>query len=120
MPAPWTAAQDAIASDGQPAAVWRRDQEILLVESTTSQEQKLGRGVQPWLAANDQGLYAVWLGIVPAISISWPQVTTGPQSWPARRRSSCRRHIDKPRHRRLGDRRSRTFFNQGDDNSSLG
>src|SRR6185369_15153510 len=51
----------AITSSGQPAAVWRRDQEIFLTNSNTSHEQKLGRGMQPWLAANDQGLYAVWL-----------------------------------------------------------
>ncbi len=55
----------AIAPGGQPAAVWRRDQAVFLTADQPTSERRIGAGLQPWLAANGQGLYAVWLGARP-------------------------------------------------------
>lgn len=55
----------AIGPNSRPAAVWRRNHDVFLSAQEPSQEQKLDRGLQPWLAANDQGLYAVWLSARP-------------------------------------------------------
>jgi len=41
--------------------VWRRDQEILLTDGEHHKERRLGMGMQPWVAADQHGLYAVWL-----------------------------------------------------------
>ena len=51
----------AITSDGQLTAIWRRDRHVYLTANRSSEEQKLGTGLQPWLAATDRGLYSVWI-----------------------------------------------------------
>jgi hypothetical protein len=43
------------------AAVWRRDKEVFLTAGKSSNEGKLGRGLQPWATSNRQGMYAVWI-----------------------------------------------------------
>jgi BNR repeat-like domain len=51
----------AVNSKGEIAAVWRRDKEIFATAIEPSNEQKLGAGVQPWVAANKRGVYSVWI-----------------------------------------------------------
>ena len=34
---------------------------MFLTASKSSEERKLGHGLQPWAAANRQGVYAVWI-----------------------------------------------------------
>jgi BNR repeat protein len=51
----------AVARDGKLAAAWRRDKEVFLTASKSSEERKLGDGLQPWAAANKRGIYAVWI-----------------------------------------------------------
>jgi hypothetical protein len=51
----------AIGPDNVPATTWRRDRDVFLTTKDPSQERKLGRGLQPWLAAADRGLFAVWI-----------------------------------------------------------
>jgi hypothetical protein len=55
----------AIGPDRQPATVWRRDKEVFISTKPLAVEQSLGRGLQPWLAANKEGLYTVWLSARP-------------------------------------------------------
>jgi hypothetical protein len=43
------------------AAVWRRDQDVILTRGRLADEQQLGVGQQPWLAADRDGIYAAWL-----------------------------------------------------------
>lgn len=43
------------------AAAWRRDNTVFLTSSTSGNEQVLGLGEQPWLAATEAGPYAVWV-----------------------------------------------------------
>ena len=51
----------AVDGAGQLAAVWRRDSDIFLVQTSPAQERQLGEGQQPWIAADKSGVYAVWL-----------------------------------------------------------
>jgi hypothetical protein len=51
----------AVTEEGKIAAIWRRDKEVYLTANQASDEQHLGNGLQPWLAANSRGLYSVWL-----------------------------------------------------------
>ena len=50
----------AIGPKGSVATIWRRDQDVF-ISSQRPSEHKLGRGLQPWLAANDRDVYSVWL-----------------------------------------------------------
>ncbi len=49
------------APHGDIATIWRRDDQILLTADAPADEQRLGTGLQPWLAADQQKIYAVWL-----------------------------------------------------------
>jgi hypothetical protein len=50
----------AVAGD-QISSVWRRDKSLYLTTSESSEEQLLGPGEQPWIAATKGGSYIVWL-----------------------------------------------------------
>ena len=47
--------------NGKIAAAWRRDKDVFLTANQPSDERMLGTGVQPWVAADEQRLYSVWL-----------------------------------------------------------
>lgn len=52
----------AIAVAGnQVSSVWRRDKSLFLSTSASNEEQLLGPGEQPWIAATKKGPYIVWL-----------------------------------------------------------
>lgn len=51
----------AAMATGKIFTVWRRDQEILLTDGGLHKERSIGMGMQPWVAANWQRVYAVWL-----------------------------------------------------------
>jgi hypothetical protein len=57
----------AITASGRIATAWRRDKDVFLTADTPSSEQKLGTGLQPWLAAGRLGLYTVWLAERPGV-----------------------------------------------------
>lgn len=46
---------------GKIATAWRRDKQVFLVTNQPADERMLGTGVQPWLAADKQRAYSVWL-----------------------------------------------------------
>lgn len=48
-------------SGGALATVWRRKNEVFLTRAMDDEEQSLGAGEQPWLAATPAGPAAVWL-----------------------------------------------------------
>jgi hypothetical protein len=52
----------AISPSGKISAVWRRDDEVFLTKSGLFKEERLGVVMQPWAAADQRQLYAVWLG----------------------------------------------------------
>jgi len=51
----------ATSAKGKIIAVWRRDHEVFLTGGGYLKEQRLGIGMQPWVAADQRQLYAVWL-----------------------------------------------------------
>jgi hypothetical protein len=51
----------AASPTGDIAAIWRRDRDVFLKVGRTTSERRLGAGMQPWLAADQQRLFAVWL-----------------------------------------------------------
>ncbi|HTN77998.1 MAG TPA: sialidase family protein, partial [Pirellulaceae bacterium] len=51
----------AVTARGERFTTWRRDKQVLLTRDDSPQEQLLGNGVQPWLAALPAGPYVVWL-----------------------------------------------------------
>jgi BNR repeat-like domain len=51
----------AISAKGKTSTVWRRDDEVFLSYGGYVNERRLGMGMQPWAAATQQRLYAVWL-----------------------------------------------------------
>jgi hypothetical protein len=51
----------AASASGEVFAIWRRENDIILSTSSDSNERRIGRGTQPWLATNKHGVYAVWL-----------------------------------------------------------
>jgi hypothetical protein len=53
----------AIAAAGPDgvSTVWRREKTVYFTDATSSREQTLGEGVQPWAARSRRGLYSVWL-----------------------------------------------------------
>jgi hypothetical protein len=51
----------AVGRDGRLAAAWQRDKEVFLTANKSSEERQLGHGLQPWAAANEHGIYAVWI-----------------------------------------------------------
>jgi hypothetical protein len=46
---------------GKVATAWRREQTVFLLADAGADEQSLGTGEQPWIAATAQGPYVVWL-----------------------------------------------------------
>ncbi|MDE2507074.1 MAG: exo-alpha-sialidase [Planctomycetota bacterium] len=50
----------AVAPGGRVATIWMRDGAVFEAEPNQN-EHRLARGVQPWLAANRDGVYRVWL-----------------------------------------------------------
>jgi hypothetical protein len=51
----------AMSASGHVMTVWRRDNEVFLTDGGFPNEQRLGIGMQPWVAADQHRLYAVWL-----------------------------------------------------------
>lgn len=51
----------AVAAKGKLVSVWRREHEVFLTDGGLLKEKRLGVGMQPWVAANRKGTYAVWL-----------------------------------------------------------
>jgi hypothetical protein len=50
----------AATTKGEVFTTWRRDSAVFLSTSTAN-EQRLGAGEQPWIAATDRGPFVVWL-----------------------------------------------------------
>ena len=50
----------AVSPKGAIFTAWRRDSDIFLT-ADSSKERRLGKGRQPWIAANEQGPYTLWL-----------------------------------------------------------
>ncbi len=51
----------AAGSSGMLTTVWRREQDIFRTAAARAREERLGPGVQPWVAATAKGAYLVWL-----------------------------------------------------------
>jgi hypothetical protein len=51
----------ALLAGDQVATAWRREQRVYSTMEDPSQEQLVGEGEQPWLAATDEGPFLIWL-----------------------------------------------------------
>ena len=51
----------ATVAGGKLASAWRRDKTVYLAMEGEQEEQRLGVGEQPWIAATDAGPFVVWL-----------------------------------------------------------
>jgi hypothetical protein len=51
----------AVAPGGKLVSAWRREKTVYLSFAGQSEEQRLGPGEQPWIAATPEGPFVVWL-----------------------------------------------------------
>lgn len=51
----------ALSTDHSLSSAWRREDEVFTTDHALSHERLVGPGVQPWIAGNVDGFYAVWV-----------------------------------------------------------